>query len=277
MRQILVQIPLPFSDWHIPIFGFGVALFVAFLAASWLATRVCRREGLDPDRVVADMGLWMFLAGLLGARLFFVVQNLRDFQNPLDLLKIWQGGLVFYGSVVGAVLVFVFYTRRHRLPVWQVLDVFAPATALGIGVGRFGCLLNGCCWGKPAELPWSIRFPAQSLPWQDQVLHGWIASDVGQSLPVHPTQLYMALDGFILLALVLAFFPYRRRNGDAMALLMVGYGVGRFAIEFLRGDVPPLADGLTISQNISLLLFAGGIALWCYLRYQPSAARAVPA
>ncbi len=265
MRQTLLEIPIPFTDKHLPIFGFGLMLCIGFFAATWLAQRLCRREGLDGERIM-DLSLWLFISGIVGARLLFMVRNPDQFNGLLDFFKIWQGGIVFYGGVVAATLVFIYYTRRYQLPALRVLDVAAPAVAIGIGVGRIGCLLNGCCWGKQTELPWAVSFPANSLPWQAHVHSGWINDQAARSLPVHPTQIYLAIAGWLLAGLILAYFPRRRRHGEVMALLMVGYSVTRFAIEFLRDDEPLWADGLTISQNISIAIFVGGFFLWGWLR-----------
>jgi phosphatidylglycerol:prolipoprotein diacylglycerol transferase len=366
---VLLKIPVPFVGREIPIFGFGMMLFLAFLGGTWLARRLARREGLDPERVL-DLCLWIFLGGLVGARLLFVLRNPQQFHGPLDFFKIWQGGIVFYGGVVAAIGVFWWYTRRHELPPWRVLDVLAPAIALGIGVGRFGCLLNGCCWGDVTNPGWpaalSIRFPFGSIPYtvhleQDRVslgFHLWPqgenaawqrggappvvqAVDEGSwaeaaglkpgdfivrlneiavarretqqgpeggkpllallakatpgsrlelevlrdgrtvtlqgtfdpvpphSQPVHPTQIYLAAAGLLLLGATLAFYPFRRRHGQVMVLVMIGYAVTRFLIEFLRADEPLMADGLTMSQNISVALFAGGIGLVAWLRAHP--------
>jgi phosphatidylglycerol:prolipoprotein diacylglycerol transferase len=270
MRQILFEIPIPFVDKSLPIYGFGMMLFLAFLASSWLGRRLATREKIDPDRIT-DLALWIFLGGIVGARLLFMVRNPDQFHSVLDFFKIWQGGIVFYGGVIAAIAVFLWYTRRHKLPAWQVLDVLAPAIALGIGVGRFGCLLNGCCWGEPSDLPWAITFPAGSIPWDSHVQQRWIDADAPSSLPLHPTQIYLAMEGWALLALTLAYYAQRRRPGEVMALLMVGYSLTRFFTEFLRGD-EPLVDPLplTLSQLISIVLFTGGLFMWTWLRYQPA-------
>jgi phosphatidylglycerol:prolipoprotein diacylglycerol transferase len=347
----------------IPIFGFGSFLFVAFIASSWLGRRLARREGLDPERLM-DLALWIFLGGIVGARALFLARNPEQFKQPLDFFKIWQGGIVFYGGVVAAIGVFVFYTRRFKLPAFQVLDVLAPALALGIGIGRFGCLMNGCCWGEiAADFPAAVRFPYGSIPYMHQLEHdqvslgfglwspgdgaalrragsepvvrsveagSWAAeiglrpgdriervngqaaerveagqtwrdvpalvgllaqlapgSDVSldvrradklvslsgalrpeppQSQPVHATQVYLALAGWLLLALTLGYYPRRRRPGEIMAVLMAGYAVTRFIIEFFRADEPAWADGLTISQNVSIAVLAGAIVLWIWIR-----------
>jgi phosphatidylglycerol---prolipoprotein diacylglyceryl transferase len=275
MRQILIEIPIPFIGTKLPLYGFGLMMCIGFFAASWLIHRLARREGIDAQRV-ADLVLWIFIWGIVGARALFMVRNPALFHNPLNFFKIWEGGIVFYGGVLTGIPVFILYTRRYGLPAWKVLDVLAPGIALGIGIGRFGCLLNGCCWGVPTQVPWAVRFPAQSIPWLDQLDQRLITRDATYSLPVHPTQVYLALAGWLLLVLTLLYFPYRRRYGEVMALLMVGYAATRFGIEFLRGDEPLWADGLTISQNISIILFLGGLLMWAWLRRAP-ALRVLPA
>jgi phosphatidylglycerol---prolipoprotein diacylglyceryl transferase len=274
MRQILIEIPIPFIG-KLPLYGFGLMMCIGFFSASWLIHRLARREGIDVQRI-ADLVLWIFLWGVVGARALFMVRNPELFRNPLNFFKIWEGGIVFYGGVMTGIPVFILYTRRYGLPAWKVLDILAPGLALGIGIGRFGCLLNGCCWGAPTSVPWAVQFPPQSLPWHDHVQRGLISADSLCSLPVHPTQVYLALAGWLLLILTLLVFPFRRRYGEAMALLMVGYSVTRFAIEFLRGDEPVWADSLTISQNISVALFIGGVFMWAWLRRAPEL-RVLPA
>jgi phosphatidylglycerol:prolipoprotein diacylglycerol transferase len=265
MRQVLFEIP----GVHVKIFGYGLMLFFAFLGSMNLAAWRAKREKLDPE-VIFDLALWVFVGGLVGARLFYVWQywgtRVKTFA---EIFMIWQGGIVLYGSILGGTLAFFLYWRRRRFPLLPTLDTIAPALALGIALGRFGCFLNGCCYGDRCELPWAVQFPANSLPWVDQVKHGLIPQAAQWSLPVHPTQLYSTIDGLILTVLLSAFYPLRKRDGEVMALLMVTYPFTRFLIEGLRNDEGAFFAGMTISQNISVLVLLGGIAFWAWLWKRP--------
>ena len=148
-------------------------------------------------------------------------------------------------------------------------DAVAPSLCLGTAIGRVGCFLNGCCFGSECDFPWAVTFPAGSLPWARQVVTGLIPPTATHSLALHPAQLYAALDGVILLALLSWFYPRRRRDGEVMALLMVTYPVSRFVIESLRSDEPALAAGLSLSQWISVVVFTAGCLFWTYLTGQP--------
>jgi len=273
MRPILFR--LPWLGW--PVRGYGFALFVAFLLSIWFATRLARRVGIDPNRII-DLGLSIFLSGLIGGRLFFIIQFHDQINSFADIFKIWQGGLVFYGGVITGLAAFVVFVRYHRLPVLEVMDVLAAPIAFGSGVGRFGCLLNGCCWGKVAHVPWAIRFPADSLPWQAQVRDGFIDSSAAWSLPVHPTQLYLVAAGLLTCLITLVWFKYRRRPGETVIGLMAGYGITRFVIEFYRADVPIVWAGLTIAQllSIGLLIGAALYAAWLYSYVPPLSATKTP-
>jgi phosphatidylglycerol:prolipoprotein diacylglycerol transferase len=265
MRQVLFDIP--FTKIHI--FGYGLMLFFAFLASTYLAGWRARREKIDPE-VIYDLSLWIFLGGLVGARLFYVWQYWgRHVKTLWDIFKIWEGGIVFYGSVMGGVVAFLAYWWRRRFPLCATLDVLAPSLAIGIAIGRLGCFLNGCCYGDACDYPWAVRFPGPrgsedggSPPWRDQWKQGLIPPTAEWSLPVHPTQLYSAFDGLVLLVLLSAYYPLRRRDGGVMALLMVTYPITRFLIERLRNDEGVFFAGMTISQNVSLLLLACGLVFW---------------
>ena len=141
-------------------------------------------------------------------------------------------------------------------------DVAAPAVAIGIAIGRIGCFLNGCCYGAVCDRGWAISFPAGSHAWVRQVDAGLISPLASHSLPVHPTQIYASLAGFAVLAALLVYLPRRRNPGQAMALLMIIYPLSRWPLEVLRGDEPAIFAGMTLSQNISVGLFAGGLAVW---------------
>jgi phosphatidylglycerol:prolipoprotein diacylglycerol transferase len=268
MWQILFRIPGPGST-RIPIFGYGLMLFLSFLASMNLAAWRARREKINPE-IIYDLAFWVFLGGLLGARAFYVWEywgvRIHTFW---DIFKLWEGGIVFYGSVLGATAGLFFYRAMRPFPLGPVLDSLAPAIALGIAIGRIGCFLNGCCYGDMCDaqkIPWAVTFPRESAPWVDQVKHGLIPLTASRSLPVHPTQLYSALDGLILVVLLSAFYPLRKRDGEVMALLMMTYPVSRFLIERLRNDEPAAFAGLTISQNISILLLACGVVYWFSLQ-----------
>jgi phosphatidylglycerol---prolipoprotein diacylglyceryl transferase len=171
MQQILVRIP-----WiNVPIFGFGAMLFVAFLTCTWLAGRRARREDIAPEHI-QDLAIWLFVGGLLGARTLFLLidakprpQGLADFLWQLP--RIWDGGIILYGSIVGGLLGYVaFYWvsfRRHGIPTLKLADILAPSVALGIAIGRLGCFLNGCCYGQVACadcVVYPVHFPLSAPP-----------------------------------------------------------------------------------------------------------------
>jgi phosphatidylglycerol:prolipoprotein diacylglycerol transferase len=267
MRQVLFTLPI--GD-GVPIFGYGLMLFLAFFASMNLAARVARRVSLDPD-VIYDMALTVFVGGLVGARVFYVVQywGVRV-HSLLDVFKVWQGGIVLYGSIIGGTTAFFLFRVLRPFPLRPYLDAIAPALALGIAIGRFGCFLNGCCYGDVCGLPWAVSFPEPSPPWVAHSEAHLIGEGVHWSLPVHPTQIYSVIDGLLLCALTLAYFPIRKRDGEVMALLMVTYPVSRILIEYLRSDERVFFAGMTISQNISVGLFCFGLAYWYRLSRWPA-------
>ncbi len=151
------------------------------------------------------------------------------------------------------------------------LDAIAPSVALGIALGRVGCFLNGCCYGDPCAIPWlAVRFPRNSPPWQAELAQRLIAPGALLSLPIHPTQLYCAFNGLVLLVLLTTYYPLRRRDGEVIALLMLTYPVTRFFIEWFRDDEATLASGLTIAQKVSVFVFGAGVIFWFRLARRPS-------
>lgn len=275
MMPILYKISLsiPFyGHAEIPIYGFGIMLVMAFIFAPWLAWWRARREGLDGD-LVLDLGFWIFVAGLVGARVFYCVEYWgRDIHNLMDAFQYWKGGIVYYGGVVGAAVGFFAFRWFYPFPIRPYIDVIAPSIALGTAFGRIGCFLNGCCYGDRCQWPWAVTFPAYSSAWWHHFNEGLISRATAASLPVHPTQLYSSLDGLILLALVSAYYPLRKRDGEVMGLLAITYPITRFLIERLRDDEGVAFAGLTISQAISVVLLAVGLCYWAWLRTLPERA-----
>jgi phosphatidylglycerol:prolipoprotein diacylglycerol transferase len=264
MRQVLFTIPTYFFG-DVKVFGYGAMLVLAFLGSTSLATWRARREKLDPD-VILDMAFWIFFMGLVGARLFYCIQYWgRGIDSILDVVQYWKGGIVYYGGILGGMIAFFVYRHYRPFPLRPYLDALAPSIMVGTLFGRLGCFLNGCCYGDLCNLPWAVSFPRFSPPWERQYNLGLIAPDAFHSLPLHPTQLYSALDAGILLILLSAYFPLRRRDGEVMGLLMITYPITRFLIEYLRNDEGSFFAGLTISQNISIILLCCGLAYWKWL------------
>jgi len=265
MRQVLFEVP----GLGVKVFGYGLMLFFAFIGAMRLAAGRARREGLDPE-VVYDLGLWVFIGGLAGARGFYVAQYWGTRVTSFwEIFEIWKGGIVLYGSILGGTAAFLLYRAIRPFPIRPMLDAIAPALAFGIAIGRIGCFLNGCCWGDTCDLPWAVSFPRDSPPWQAEVARGLILPNAAQTLWLHPTQLYSTVDGLILFVLLGAFYPLRRRDGEVMGLLMLTYPMTRFLVEHLRNDEGIFRGGMTISQTISLGIFLAGLAYWAWLARLP--------
>jgi phosphatidylglycerol:prolipoprotein diacylglycerol transferase len=382
MLQVLWHIPIR-TQWFpdgIPIYGFGMMLFVAFLVCTWLAGRRAQRVGI-PREFIQDLAIWLFVGGLLGARLTYLSNETAwpslDDQGfgrwlravlgilgdmVLRLPRIWDGGIILYGSVIGALVGYavgyLLVFRKYRLSTLKLADVIAPTIAVGMALGRIGCFLNGCCYGQVACADCAVRpvhFPvaapareglveagyqtvagftlaehqtpggatvgvvnpsspaaAVGLGPGDQIvgvnghevrdstdlstylgsLRNWRRGESlvtlsfykqgqdpseGQpeqrtfrphTLGLYPTQLYEVVSMVLLFLLLLAYEPFRRHDGQVMALLMMGYALHRYLNEILRDDPRPVG----FERYSSIILFAAGAVMWLWL--QRRAARA---
>ncbi len=239
--------PELFSLGPITVYSYGVLLALSYLVGLWLAMRRARAWGLDANSVL-DLGIYIIIAALIGAKLLLLVVDFDQFRRaPADLMSLARSGGVFYGGLILAVLVAFWYVHKHRLPLWMTCDVFAPGIALGHVTGRLGCLAAGCCYGRPTSLPWGITFT-----------NPLAAANVGTPLgiPLHPTQIYEAGAELLILVVLLAtekrgrLFPGRTFWG-----YMFLYAVSRYIIENYRGDPRGTVFGIfSTSQFISLLL-----------------------
>lgn len=298
--------PVLFELFGYPVHLYAVMIAVGFLLAVWMATRYAQRVGLDKDMVL-DLAWWMLVAGLVGSRIGFIAVNWDQYWYPcvdfehfnrlypseaIDepdctrLLRFWNGGLVFLGGMVGALLTLVWFVRREKLAVLPIADAFIPYVGLGQFFGRLGCLAAGCCWGHVTDVPWGIRFPARSMAFGQHYERGLVDATATASLPVHPTQLYDSLAGLVLFA-ALVFVRHRKRyHGQVLIWWMLLYPLLRSTIELFRGDTErgyvlrvvsePLnaflglpagsAAFLSTSQFISLCLAAVAIVLLVRLR-----------
>ena len=256
--------PRLFEFGPITVYTYGVLLAAAYLLGLKLAMTRAQKRGLDHNRVL-DLGIYIIISALIGAKLLLLVTDFSTFRNdPKELLTLARSGGVFYGGLILAVVVALWYIRRAGLPLWTTCDVFAPGIALGHVVGRFGCLFAGCCYGKPVSAPhwWTVTFTDP-----------FAAANVGTPLgvPLHPTQLYEAGAELLILAvLLLTERKGRPFPGRTFWLYMLLYAVSRFIIEFFRGDDRGTVWMFSTSQFISILLAPLAIVMLVYLaRIQP--------
>jgi phosphatidylglycerol:prolipoprotein diacylglycerol transferase len=249
--------PILYSLGPITVYTYGVLLAAAYLLGLKLAMVRAKARGLDEARVL-DLGIYIIIAALLGAKLLLLVTDFHTFTNdPRELLTLARSGGVFYGGLILAVGVALWYIRHIGLPLWTTCDAFAPGIALGHVVGRFGCLFAGCCFGKPTTKPWGITFTDP-----------FAAANVGTPLgvPLHPTQLYEAGAELVILLILLASERKQRPfAGRTFWLYMLLYAISRFIIEFYRGDERGSVGIFSTSQFISIILAPLAIVMLVYL------------
>jgi phosphatidylglycerol---prolipoprotein diacylglyceryl transferase len=257
----------------VPVRGYGVMLLCAAVAGSWLSIVRGRRQGIDADTMLA-VATEVFIWGLVGARLFYVIEYHEQFfaegkplgQTLVDVLNIANGGLVVFGSLPTAALAAWRFAARRGLPILTLADCAAPGMLVGLAIGRVGCFLNGCCYGGPCELPWAVSFPAGT-----EVAARYPSAVAAASVPVHPAQLYSAIDAALLAALAMAWTPFARRSGQVFALVLTLHPVSRMLLEAIRVDEPPaLGTPLSISQILSILMLTLAACLWWWIERQPA-------
>jgi len=254
--------PILFSIAGWPIYAYGVLLAAAYLAGLQLAVVRARRAGIDPAKVM-DLGIYLIIAALVGAKLMLIVVDFKYFStHPGELFSLVRAGGVFYGGLIVAFLVGLWLIGRYKLPVWSTADLYAPGIALGHVIGRLGCLMAGCCYGRETTLPWGITFTSP-------VAQENAGTPLGQSL--HPTQLYDAGAELLILVVLLAFErrgkPFPGRTFWAYICL---YAISRFIVEMFRGDPRGTIMGVSTSQFVSLVTLP--IALFMLVRLRRAGA-----
>ena len=256
MHPILFEIPrIDLGAWvigPIPIRLYGLMIGIGFLLGITLAARRAKKEGINPE-LILDMGVYLLLAAIIGSRALYVLTTMQEFtRNPLGVFAIWKGGLVFYGGLLAAVPVGIWYVKRHGLPVWKTADIVAPSIALGHAFGRLGCFFAGCCYGAPCTGPACVTFTD---------MH----SLAPLGIPLFPTQLMESAGEFFIFGLLLLLIRFKRFDGQIFGFYLVFYAVLRFIIEFFRGDaVRGVYFGglISTSQTIAIAIaLSAGIAI----------------
>lgn len=262
--------PELFRIGSFPLNTYGVFLALAFLCAILIAVKLAARDGLPREKIY-DLCLWMLLASLIGSKVLMLFTEPEYRDHPLQLLSLdfLRSGGVFYGGLIGAILMGYFLMRRYKLPWWKTADACAPGIAVGNFFGRQGCFAAGCCWGKPTNLPWGVKFTEL----------GHEITGVPTDTYLHPTQLYESFAMLLVFFFLLWLHKHRRFSGQVILFYAVLYPVIRFSIEFLRddprGDIFGLTTltGLSTSQIISLIIGIGALAL-LIVRWRKSSAAA---
>lgn len=228
MHPIICQIG-PFT-----VYAYGFMLVVAFFISSTLASQIARKQKINAD-IIFNLAFVIFISGIVGARVFYIIQNLSFYlKNPIEIIMLAHGGLSWFGGLILSIICAVAYLKTRRLSIYKIFDLIAPFVALGQALGRIGCLLNGCCFGRITKF--GIYFP----------LHRLI---------LIPTQLYASL-ALILVFIILRFLQERPHpEGQIFFTYLLLYSLKRFIIEFWRMDNTVIFLGLTLFQLISLTIF----------------------
>lgn len=277
MYQVIFRLPdfLPFIGGA-PIYGYGLMLVIAFFAAMWLAKFLARRSNLDPE-IFANAALIALVAGVVGARLSHVLENIGDYtrgslaQNLFAMINIRSGGLTYYGGFLLAFPALLIYGWYKKVPLRLGMDIIAPCLMIGLGFGRIGCFLNGCCYGAETHAAWSVQFPYRSDAYLEQFAKGEIRVPADlldangyplpieqiendktltdqertrllnlahsqHALPVHPAELYSTFTAWLLAGLLLAYFTLPHAPGRVFALMLILEGISRFLLELVRAE-----------------------------------------
>lgn len=235
--------------------SFGVMVALAFVIALWAASREARRSRRLEPELIGDLLMWIMVGGILGARVLYCIVHWKDqfSHQPLEVLKVWKGGLVYYGGFIGGFVAGWLFTRKRKIDFITLGDVCFPGVFLGQAIGRIGCFLVGDDYGKPApDLPWAVTFPNIPESLLPHELRG---------IPLHPTQLYMLLQAFIIF-LILSFVARKATfRGQVFYLALMLYPIGRSICEVFRGDNVErgVFYGLSTSQWISIPIFLTGV------------------
>lgn len=249
-----------FSIGFLHVKTYGCCMALGFFVAWQVLVYLCKRVG-RPFESIGNLLIALMASGVVGSRIAYVIEHWHtEFASrPMDVIRVDQGGLMFYGGLILATVVFACWCMFKRENPLAVGDLLCVAIPVGHAFGRIGCFFYGCCYGKQSASALAVSFPRGSPAWYEQLNLGQISSMAKESLPVLPTQLFEAAANALLFAVLFAF--YRRFRGGTTALYLIGYAVIRFSMEYVRGDPRAAVGPFSISQTISIALLVAGFVL----------------
>lgn len=249
--------PELFHIGPLTVYSYGLMIGLGVLAAYLLAESRAKRRGVDADPIFT-IAIIVMIGGILGAKLLYYITELKSIiENPRLLLDIGNG-FVIYGGIIGGVLAFYLYARKKKLDFWGYFDLLIPSVPLAQGLGRIGCFLAGCCYGRATDGWCGIEFP--TMP----------------GVRVIPTQLISAIGDFAICAILLLLARRQKFKGQIAPSYMILYGVGRFIVEIWRADPRGNVGALSTSQFISIFIVAFGLLLYFYWRKKDIAPGVIP-
>lgn len=222
--------PELFTIGNITIYTYGLCVAAGFFVALQYVVAKSKNIGISKNQIY-DLFFYLILSGILGARIFYVLININYFiKNPIEIVQVYKGGLVYYGGFLSAVIFGIFYLYKKNINIKKILDLFAPALALGHVFGRIGCFFSGCCYGKETDFFLAINNR-------------------------YPTQLFEGFGNLIIFIILNNFYKKKNTDGTVFILYLFLYSLLRFFIEFLRGDDRGVfIAGLSVSQIISICI-----------------------
>lgn len=257
MYRYLIEI----GSLRIP--SYGVMAIIAYFVALWISTREGRRLGLKPY-VIQSLTMWIIIGMILGGRIWSVIEHWELYSdNILQIFEIWRGGMVFYGGFIGGFIGGLIFIRMNDLSLTKILDIMSPGVALAIGIGRIGCFLNGCCFGRVTDSPLGICFPKTDFPpaFYTHLKKGLITTSAECSLPVIPTQLISTVNLLVIFGIIWFLRKKETFNGFNFYMFLGLYGIHRFVIDIYRyyeGKALVL-EVVTLSQFVSILMILASI------------------
>jgi len=265
VKPVLFVLPVPWVG-PLAIKSYGFMIMLGFLFGLWLALRRARKENVNPD-VIWDFWVYGLIGGIVGGRILYILENLDQFNGHwLGLFRIWEGGLSFFGGFGLAAVGTWIMLRIRKVSVLKVYDIMVVSLALGLAFGKMGCFLNGCCFGRLTTSFTGVTYPVSTpfdgagatrhspaFEWQSE--HGVVGPDATQCLPIQPVQLYEAAAALGIVAVLLLFYPHRKRYGEVTCLFGTLYPLVRFFFEFVREPEHIVVLGLTPEQIFCVITF----------------------
>ncbi|MEO0205793.1 MAG: prolipoprotein diacylglyceryl transferase [candidate division WOR-3 bacterium] len=241
MRPLLIK----FDGFGIP--SYGTMLVISFIVALFLVKKEAKKYNISPV-VIENLAFWLMIGVIIGGRILYVIFHPHEFRDIISIFQIWNGGMMFFGGFIGALIAGIIYVKRQKLSVSLLSDIISPSIALGEFFTRIGCFLNGCCFGIPTALPWGVHFP-----------NGSFADSAGLDCSIHPTQLYSSLFGLFLFFFLQRMLHRKHTQGEIFAYFLIFYAGFRFGVDFIR--YYENSANFLINQIISLVIVLAGIVL----------------